>query len=1140
MFDGKSDGQRYIYYNIEGLNFNEQTKTLTCSPTYVGTLKLKNIQKKSKNDMFVILFKDLPSIDVKEPNTFAGLKFEMYEIADKKEKLFISEPIENLNIVLESPNSLFDNHYITVLRINASGTINIKYNFGKEFSGWHFIVLPFLSFIQGLSSVDEKFISARFFHLPQSSGYGKTRLCFEALKFQKRGIYSVFRSTAEGYPATSPWMKAFLSAFNSSTSDERSVYICAKFIKQAISYFDNFQAHSVGGVFEALETFEGLNTIKASSFKFEFGDSSNDDSTAIIEELCRESRMFLMVFDECHELLKSPKDFKFGISLYRALRRTLFKIKSSKIVTVFLGTKSSLEDFVLNSRRDPSTRENGDDIENGFPVPPYVFTQSVDAMLTGSFVVSFEAASIIKNIANAYFCSSEILKTIAIQCGRPLWSNYESFEKAFDVATNKLNTEASLFELTCLVLRTGSSVVPQDQLAHKLVLSGMATLLQVDISGSMCLIEYVPEPVLSNSARFALLSNNNYVKSIREYVKRLKLGTFHDSGTAGELVARIVLLRAMDLALIRLKNNSISTVENDMGEVKVSDSLTLFGENVSDECVSKFEDTCEYLASISALKPLTDQFQVRSPLARTAFIRTAQVDANLRKVDDKKIPNVFEYLSPKLGVTTLREYLLMLSDVVNEDLDRFGVSDAVLDGLISFNQFTQVDDPIYINQIYLLEGFVKFVAFILPPRTPGIYLLIPVLRTDNRMSCVVIQVKNYSTDIFPYNAKNVNDKLKSSYLTFLNLSAIGDFESCPCDDFVRIVIQFREKKSFESQPVSFAQWVPIQGSKSSNSSLRVCNSLWMFGLDHFEKSLFFGNEAIVKNLNIVLSSQRDFLNFIDYPEVKLPTTLQTTKFGAQFLVNCGRPISNYSQIISQRPRIEEIETGVESEKQIIEKYVENMLNLDIPKFAKDYQRKLWFSTKCIVDYTTGRETASITETDNSAANRIAEIIPEASISAVPSSTNSDTSTGTTASETEPAVNSQNSSVISENSLEQNKEVNNILAKISSSNLAYSSKSTHKTISSQYDVFYKQQKDFEIKTCKDLIDGAKGRRSRSSTCKPQITRSTSQSDRTNTKSDQNENDFEEQPAAPSRRMSLRLRQNPSISKVADTFKKPKRE
>jgi hypothetical protein len=119
LFDGKSDGQRYIYYNIEGLNFNEQTKTLACSPTYVGTLKLKNIQKKSKNDMFVILFKDLPFIDVKEPNTFAGLKFEMYEIADKKEKLFISEPIENLNIVLESPNSLFDNHYITVLRINV-------------------------------------------------------------------------------------------------------------------------------------------------------------------------------------------------------------------------------------------------------------------------------------------------------------------------------------------------------------------------------------------------------------------------------------------------------------------------------------------------------------------------------------------------------------------------------------------------------------------------------------------------------------------------------------------------------------------------------------------------------------------------------------------------------------------------------------------------------------------------------------------------------------------------------------------------------------------------------------------------------------------------------------------------------------
>lgn len=180
--EARTDRGRYIYYSIESSNFNFQKKTLTCSPSFIAISKLEDIKAKSENDKFVILFKDLPSIDSNESNIFGGLKFEMYEIVDKREKYLISEPIENLGTVLESSNSLFMNHYITILRITASRSINVKYNFQKEFFGWSFIVVPFLSFIKGLSALDDKFISARFFHLPQSSGYGKTRVCFEAFK----------------------------------------------------------------------------------------------------------------------------------------------------------------------------------------------------------------------------------------------------------------------------------------------------------------------------------------------------------------------------------------------------------------------------------------------------------------------------------------------------------------------------------------------------------------------------------------------------------------------------------------------------------------------------------------------------------------------------------------------------------------------------------------------------------------------------------------------------------------------------------------------------------------------------------------------------------------------------------------------
>ena len=314
--------------------------------------------------------------------------------------------------------------------------------------------------------------------------------------------------------------------------------------------------------------------------------------------------------------------------------------------------------------------------------------------------------------------------------------------------------------------------------------------------------------------------------------------------------------------------------------------------------------------------------------------------------------------------------------------------------------------------------------------------------------------------------KEINDKLKIDYLNFLDFSSNGEFEACPWDDFVRIVIQFREKKPFTSQPDSFAQWIPIQGSKSSNSASNICNSLWIFGLDHFEQSLFFENEEILKNLNIILSGQRDFLNFIEYPEVKLPTRLQTTKLGAQFLANCGRPIANYNQIISQRSQIKSAESGLESEKQIVEKYNENMLHLDIPNFAKEYKSKLWFSTKngemdVVATVAEGAVAVNfMAEAEIPVTGTITETIPEVSGTVALTATNPDTgSTG----------NSQNDSVLSEKSLEQNKQVDLILAKVSSFNRAYKSKSTQGTINTQYEVLFKQEKDFEANICKALLE-----------------------------------------------------------------------
>lgn len=838
------------------------------------------------------------------------LKFSKYTSSETNEEFFISEPIKKFHEIAATKNSPLFKKFVTLLIVeDESSKKVVNYDFSSSYSGWHFIVFPFISFLKGLAAVPGKYVPAKLAHLSQSSGYGKTRLCFEALRHESRGIYSVYRSNSEGYPSTTPWMKDLYIKFTGSRSDEESLNICRRFIANAVIQFGEHQEHT-------MDIFEGKAHKEIDLFQFNANQSNSQENISEkIVDTC--NNLFLMVFDECHELLVTPTNLPFGLSLYRCLRRVLFEIKNSGVVAVFLGTKSSLGDFVLNSHRDPSTRRSGDDVENGFDVPLYVFTQSTNAMLTEPVHITYQDMSKVISVGKSFICVPDVLKHFTLKCGRPLWSFLGSFEEAYEVALNKLKCERSLFELTCFILRTGSSVVPQDELAHKLVLSGMATLLHVDVDGSRCWMEYVPEPILSNVARNVLLDIKGYAKAIKEYVKRLQLGAFHETGIAGEFVGRVVLLRAMDLALLKPEISINADRENALNLI----SSTLFANNV--DCESDFRKECENLFSQTVLK---------GEAASEKTSSASNIESNL-------------YISPKLGITTLKEFLLMLSSACEVDFSNFGVSDAVLNGLVSFNQFIQLENPLNINQPYLLHGFVRFVAFILPFRAPGIDIVIPVLRTDNKMSCIAIQIKNYSSEAFPCGELHVSSKLSYSYMKFLDFGAVGDFEAAPSDDFVRIVLQFHEKKTSNDSPSALAAWSNIPGSVSNSSVTQNtganCQALWLLGLDVFEKSLFFNNSEIIKDLNTILSGQRNFLNALDYPVVKRPTALQTTVEGAQFLADSARVMSNYNNLI-----VEDGSLRINANsKTVYQNYCETLKDLSIPEFSKDYQSKFTVTTK---------------------------------------------------------------------------------------------------------------------------------------------------------------------------------------------------
>ena len=239
-------------------------------------------------------------------------------------------------------------------------------------------------------------------------------------------------------------------------------------------------------------------------------------------------------------------------------------------------------------------------------------------------------------------------------CGRPLWGCFEDdFQTAFELAKQKLKSEESLQHLTCFVLRTGAEVLPQDELAHKLVLSGLATLLYIDVEGSRCLIKYTAEPILSNAARIEMCSIEFLSTAIKHYIDRLDQGAFHEGGVAGELIGRLVVLRAFDSCLIYSKN-----------------------------CVeSQSQAGTQATAAAQAQSPAKE---VQSAI---------QLFTN----------NLF---SPKIGVVKLKNFLKSLTRVQDHDFWKFDVSDSVLNGLVSVNQFVQLDN-LHIDQVMLADAFVR-------------------------------------------------------------------------------------------------------------------------------------------------------------------------------------------------------------------------------------------------------------------------------------------------------------------------------------------------------------------------------------------------------------------------------------------------
>ena len=397
-------------------------------------------------------------------------------------------------------------------------------------------------------------------------------------------------------------------------------------------------------------------------------------------------------------------------------------------------------------------------------------------------------------------------------------------------------------------MRTGAPVVPSCQLAHRLVLSGMATLEYVDVLGESCYVTYCAEPVLASAARLYCGSLDNLKTVLTEFTEYVDKRYVLDSGSSGEFIARVILLRAMD----SLAENCCSSVDTSMFN------------SVNQDWINS--------------------------------VAMGRLNVSL----PNNTPSFPDYFAVKL-----RDFLSKLAGLTEAEITALGLSEAMLDGLVNVNQFIACKRPYAFSQAVLKEAFLRGVGLSLPVNWPGADLLIPVLRSDNLFSAVMVQVKNLDQMSIPGStsalSKEIISKLTAKY-TLLE-DALKDI--VPDQEFAKIVIQFALPR--EGNQTTFGDLVQIRPCKPDAGRGEV---LWILGLAGF-KHLFTHphrgsakfNAEILTDLNSILNNARDFVDSIN-EDVSLKTThSQTKKEGIRTLLNTYIPLktSQHLSLLQSSP-----------------------------------------------------------------------------------------------------------------------------------------------------------------------------------------------------------------------------------------------
>ncbi|KAK1940986.1 hypothetical protein P3T76_007692 [Phytophthora citrophthora] len=443
---------------------------------------------------------------------------------------------------------------------------------------------------------------APYVAVAQSSGFGKSRMIRELAvnamtDKDMRVLYMCMRpQNSTGYP------KATTSLCQWLFPDEAEESEIAKRL-QAIFYYatkhwDTVQSQWLEVFTDTMAVADVAKALEKTREHQEVKKASNPDHKP---STSKRNRQVVVVIDEARNLFNNPWS---GLDRFRLLRHALVTANvgigdKGQIFGVLVDTNSRIADLSPPAAFDPSSRRK-DDTGSFMLFPPFVLTHTMDAnwlqycrdqreevdtdawsadeedeekqeedsamedpnVEMENRVTMSEQVAVYKRVV----LGNEDEAWNALKCmGRPMWTNLPSEQdpvknrsSLITFAANKLMLGVSpwlernykaetMYGVASMLCRLGVRPYLKSALASRVVADFMATLAYVNYERDGYLCSYASDPVLTYGAMkvwYAL--DNGLSKFILPQLKQLILDETLDTGEIGEMVARILLLLAMD------------------------------------------------------------------------------------------------------------------------------------------------------------------------------------------------------------------------------------------------------------------------------------------------------------------------------------------------------------------------------------------------------------------------------------------------------------------------------------------------------------------------------------------------------------------------------------------------------------------